>query len=158
MIFLFFFAATNTFGALRQAVLTAKKQQDFFHTERKNQRWKSLIICLTDGEATVGEIRHDYIVKEIAELNTSPRVPVYSISFGKGDNMAFLKNLSTANSGFARLIREETASRAQLEKIFDDIITEPLTNIKFKYTQKQVYIYDILSGNGFLGCMGIFQR
>ncbi|XP_066157738.1 inter-alpha-trypsin inhibitor heavy chain H4-like isoform X2 [Euwallacea fornicatus] len=94
-----------------------------------------ILIFLTDGEPTVGEIDAEKITNKITELN-SHKVPIFSLSFGDGADRQFLQKISLKNQGFARHIYEAADSYLQLQNFYKQISSPLLSNVTFKYTDK----------------------
>ncbi|XP_066249128.1 inter-alpha-trypsin inhibitor heavy chain H4-like isoform X3 [Euwallacea similis] len=94
-----------------------------------------ILIFLTDGEPTVGEIDAEKITKKITELN-SRKVPIFSLSFGDGADRQFLQKISLKNQGFARHIYEAADSYLQLQNFYKEISSPLLSNVTFKYIDK----------------------
>ncbi|CAH2207531.1 jg7530, partial [Pararge aegeria aegeria] len=91
---------TNIFQALEQAInliqMPAHQQNQtestnstsmvdcLNGTETKKDELEPMIIFLTDGEPTVGEINTDHIITYLTEKNIGEkRAPLFSLAFGK---------------------------------------------------------------------------
>lgn len=70
--------------------------------------------------------------------NNCIRYPIYSLGFGEGADIDFLKKLSLNNSGFARVIYEASDASLQLRNFYKEISSPVLSNVTFKYIDTQV--------------------
>lgn len=68
------------------------------------------------------------------------RYPIFSLGFGDGADMDFLKKLSLNNTGFARIIYEASDASLQLHNFYKEISSPVLSNVTFKYADTQVNI------------------
>lgn len=66
------------------------------------------------------------------------RYPIFSLGFGEGADMDFLKKLSLNNTGFARVIYEASDASLQLRNFYKEISSPVLSNVTFKYIDAQV--------------------
>ncbi|CAG9823444.1 unnamed protein product [Phaedon cochleariae] len=115
---------------INEGLKTALTLIDKNHLEDKKHQ--PLIVFLTDGEATVGEVDNDKIIRTITELNGG-RTPIFSLSFGDGADRSFLQKISLKNLGFARHIYEAADASLQLEQFYKEISSPLLSNVSFKY-------------------------
>lgn len=69
------------------------------------------------------------------------RYPIFSLGFGDGADIDFLKKLSLNNTGFARVIYEASDASLQLRNFYKEISSPVLSNVTFKYIDTQVQIY-----------------
>lgn len=68
------------------------------------------------------------------------RYPIFSLGFGEGADIDFLKKLSLNNAGFARVIYEASDATLQLRNFYKEISSPVLSNVTFKYLDTQVKI------------------
>lgn len=68
------------------------------------------------------------------------RYPIFSLGFGEGADIDFLKKLSLNNTGFARVIYEASDASLQLRNFYKEISSPVLSNVTFKYIDEQVKI------------------
>jgi len=68
------------------------------------------------------------------------RYPIFSLGFGKGADIEFLKKLSLNNAGFARVIYEASDASLQLHNFYKEISSPVLSNVTFQYIDAQVKI------------------
>lgn len=104
------------------------------------------MLFLTDGDPTVGVTSPSQITAFISELNSRPRSAVFSLAFGEGADIRFLRRLSLANGGFARNIYEAADAAAQLKNFYRQISSPLLANVTFKYIPERVRGGRVLSG------------
>ncbi|KAJ8946459.1 hypothetical protein NQ314_008887, partial [Rhamnusium bicolor] len=91
-----------------------------------------IVIFLTDGEATVGEVDNEKIIKNVTEVN-SEKSQIFSLSFGDGADKKFLEKISLKNLGFARHIYEGADASLQLQEFYKHISSPLLSKVSFKY-------------------------
>lgn len=87
---------------------------------------------------TYFNIKHE-ILLNVNVINI--RYPIFSLGFGEGANIEFLKKLSLNNSGFARVIYEGSDASLQLRNFYKEISCLIMSNITFKYVDTQVQIF-----------------
>ncbi|XP_021926136.1 inter-alpha-trypsin inhibitor heavy chain H3-like isoform X2 [Zootermopsis nevadensis] len=138
---------TNISGALRKALQLAAKQQFGAHAvdatgENSNLRSedhpKPMLMFLTDGIATAGELLSSKILAQIRALNTEIRAPIFNLAFGDGANYRFLKKLSLQNYAFTRKIYEASDAALQLQSFYNEIASPLLANVSFAYLDGKV--------------------
>ncbi|GFG33644.1 hypothetical protein Cfor_01525 [Coptotermes formosanus] len=138
---------TNISGALRQALQLAAKQQ--YGSTLKDRTAESkdfvpqdfpqpMVMFLTDGIATAGEVLTSRILAQVRALNSEIRAPIFSLAFGDGANYRFLKRLSLQNHAFSRKIYEESDAALQLQSFYSEIASPLLTNVTFAYLDGKV--------------------
>jgi len=69
------------------------------------------------------------------------RYPIFSLGFGEGADIDFLKKLSLNNTGFARVIYEASDASLQLRNFYKEISSPVLSNVTFQYIDDQVKIH-----------------
>lgn len=99
---------------------------------------KSMIIFLTDGQATTGETSGEAIRTNIADENSMMKVPIYGLAFGSGADFSLMKTLSQENGAFARKIYEASDAAIQLEDFYLQIAGPKLQNVKIEYVGEAV--------------------
>lgn len=144
------FPGTNIHGALKTALLAA--HVGLLNLAANNTDNKSyiendgkvppepIIIFLTDGDATVGITKPTKILSTVKELNDKS-VAIFSLAFGEGADLAFLRRLSLANNGFARNIYEASDAALQLKNFYNEVASPLLANVSFNYLPGQVYSF-----------------
>jgi len=99
---------------------------------------KSMIIFLTDGQATTGVTGSEEIRSNIEAENTINKVPIYGLAFGSGADFNLMKTLSQENGAFARKIFEASDAAIQLEDFYLQIAGPKLQNVKIEYVGEAV--------------------
>merc|ERR1712027_64003 len=94
---------------------------------------KSMIIFLTDGQATTGVTGSEDIRSNIEAENAVNKVPIYGLAFGSGADFNLMKTLSQENGAFARKIFEASDAAIQLEDFYLQIAGPKLQNVKIEY-------------------------
>merc|ERR1712038_1052862 len=99
---------------------------------------KSMIIFLTDGQATTGVTGSEAIRTNIEAENAINKVPIYGLAFGSGADFNLMKTLSQENGAFARKIFEASDAAIQLEDFYLQIAGPKLQNVKIEYVGEAV--------------------
>jgi len=89
----------------------------------------------------VDKIRFITIFGTMVILIVIIRYPIFSLGFGEGADIDFLKKLSLNNTGFARVIYEASDASLQLRNFYKEISSPILSNVTFKYIDEQVKIH-----------------
>lgn len=143
---------------------------------KDDKKHQPIIIFLTDGEPTVGEVNTEKITRtvcfqcfsktlniyfysfQISELNIG-KTPIFSLSFGDGADRKFLEKISLKNFGFARHIYEAADASLQLKKFYKQISSPLLSNVSFNYVSNVTSVtkrhFPILFGGSELVVAGI---
>jgi hypothetical protein len=100
-----------------------------------------IIVFLTDGEPTVGEVRPNKIQATVRELNSEPEASIFSLALGNDADFGFLKRLSLRNSGFARKIYEASDTALQLRDFYRQVASPLLANVSFSYQPEHVSLH-----------------
>ncbi|VVC40295.1 Hypothetical protein CINCED_3A001874 [Cinara cedri] len=128
-------SSTNMEDALTKAHNIAKLGEKHF-TKGLNTP-KPIIVFLTDGEPTTGITDPQELIKYVSNMNEE-KYPIFSLGFGEGADIDFLKKLSLNNTGFARIIYEASDASLQLRNFYKEISSPVLSNVTFKYLDTQV--------------------
>uniref|UniRef100_A0A4W4E2Q8 Inter-alpha-trypsin inhibitor heavy chain 3 n=1 Tax=Electrophorus electricus TaxID=8005 RepID=A0A4W4E2Q8_ELEEL len=92
----------------------------------------SILILLTDGDPTAGEIN-----KEIIQANVKGAIkgkfPLYCLGFGFDVNFDFLEKMALENNGVARRIYEDSDADLQLQGFYSEVATPLLTDVQMNY-------------------------
>ncbi|KAJ9598936.1 hypothetical protein L9F63_010530, partial [Diploptera punctata] len=126
---------TNIYDALKTATLVAHEGLQNITSEGKPE---PIIVFLTDGEPTVGELRPSKIQSTVREFNSNPQASIFSLALGNDADFNFLKKLSLRNSGFARKIYEASDTALQLTDFYRQVASPLLANVTFIYQPDQV--------------------
>ncbi|XP_050443341.1 inter-alpha-trypsin inhibitor heavy chain H3-like isoform X2 [Adelges cooleyi] len=128
-------SSTNMEDALNKALSIAKLGEIRFKNGANTP--KPIIVFLTDGEPTTGITESQELIKYVSNIN-SEKYPIFSLGFGEGADIDFLKKLSLNNTGFARTIYEASDASLQLRNFYKEISSPVLSNVTFKYVDAQV--------------------
>ncbi|XP_022178934.1 inter-alpha-trypsin inhibitor heavy chain H3-like [Myzus persicae] len=128
-------SSTNMEDALTKAHLIAKLGETRFKDGANTP--KPIIVFLTDGEPTTGITEPQELIKYVSNTNEE-KYPIFSLGFGEGADIDFLKKLSLNNTGFARVIYEASDASLQLRNFYKEISSPILSNVTFKYIDDQV--------------------
>jgi len=93
----------------------------------------SMIVFLSDGEATEGETSNDNIKSNVAKANSQLRLPIFSVAFGRGADFQLVKDISQKTNSFAKRVYEGSDAALQLENFYSEISSPVVTNLKFEY-------------------------
>ncbi|XP_068132155.1 inter-alpha-trypsin inhibitor heavy chain H5 [Hyperolius riggenbachi] len=139
---------TNINGGIQVAT---KLLNDYVATSDKQERSVSLMIFLTDGRPTLGEIQSGHIL-----INTKNAIRekfcLFSIGIGNDVDFQLLEKLSLENCGMMRRISEDDDAALQLKGFYDEIGTPLLSDIRIDYPPNSVeYVTQNLFYNYFNG-------
>ncbi|XP_054289756.1 inter-alpha-trypsin inhibitor heavy chain H4-like [Macrosteles quadrilineatus] len=128
---------TNIHGALKTAMLVAGSS--FIDTSANDTMAnpEPIVIFLTDGDPTIGITDPNKILNMVKELNMKQSA-IFSLSFGDGADLSFLRRLSLSNNGFARNIYEASDAALQLQNFYKEVASPLLANVTFSYIPGQV--------------------
>ena len=130
--------STNIYGALRAALILAKKTQGKTDSDG-NPYPPTIIFFVTDGEPTSGIIKSSEILRRLQNST----VPIYSIAFGSEAEYDLCRNLSIQSGGLARKIFDNGDAALRFLEFYQHITSKSLQNVTFKYvlpleTRKEV--------------------
>merc|ERR1711988_1365350 len=94
---------------------------------------KSIVVFLTDGEATSGETYPDTIKANIKNANKDLEVPVFTVAFGADTDISLLQSIASQNNAVSKRIYEGSDAALQLEDFYAQISSPLLTDLKFEY-------------------------
>ncbi|XP_058537931.1 inter-alpha-trypsin inhibitor heavy chain H2 [Neofelis nebulosa] len=97
----------------------------------------SLIILVSDGDPTVGELKLSKIQKNVKQ-NIRDNISLFSLGIGFDVDYDFLKRLSNENRGIAQRIYGNQDTSAQLKKFYSQVSTPLLRNVQFNYPHTSV--------------------
>lgn len=97
----------------------------------------SLIILVSDGDPTVGELKLSKIQKNVKQ-NIQDNVSLFSLGIGFDVDYDFLKRLSNENRGIAQRIYGNQDTSSQLKKFYNQVSTPLLRNVQFNYPHTSV--------------------
>lgn len=126
---------TNIDDTLRTAIRVA---HDGLQNITIKEKPEPIIVFLTDGEPTVGEVQPNEIQATVKDLNFGPEVSIFSLALGDDADFSFLNKLSLRNSGFARKIYEASDTALQLRDFYREVASPLLANVTFSYQPEHV--------------------
>ncbi|XP_041486629.1 inter-alpha-trypsin inhibitor heavy chain H2 [Microtus oregoni] len=97
----------------------------------------SLIVLVSDGDPTVGELKLSKIQKNVKQ-NIQDNISLFSLGIGFDVDYDFLKRLSNENRGIAQRIYGNRDTSSQLKKFYNQVSTPLLRNVQFNYPQASV--------------------
>ena len=101
--------------------------------EKIPQEVKSMIVFLTDGLPSSGEINGDAIKVNIKNANSELDVPIFCIGFGRDADFNLIKDISEQANSFSKRIYEGSDAALQLEDFYAEIASPVINNLKFEY-------------------------
>merc|ERR1712018_688188 len=121
---------TNINSAMLTGLDLAK---EVLRSESLPQGVASMLVFLSDGEATEGETSGKSIKANVAAANSDTELPIFSVAFGSGADFDLLKEISLAADSFAKTVYEGSDAALQLENFYAAISSPVVTNLKFDY-------------------------
>ncbi|XP_045070863.1 inter-alpha-trypsin inhibitor heavy chain H5 isoform X2 [Coregonus clupeaformis] len=116
-----------------------------------NHNSVSLIIFLTDGRPTVGELQSPSILSN-ARAAVKEQFCVFTIGMGNDVDYRLLERMALENCGMMRRIHEDSDASTSLKGFYDEIGTPLLSDIRVNYTEDSVqYVTQHLFTNYFNG-------
>ncbi|XP_038054008.1 inter-alpha-trypsin inhibitor heavy chain H4-like [Patiria miniata] len=102
-----------------------------------------LIIVLTDGMPTVGQLTEPHAISRDIRRRLDGRFSLFCLGFGDNVDYTFLEQLSLQNKGLARKIKEDSDAGQQLVGFFDEVATALLVNVRIRYDARMVNVNSI---------------
>merc|ERR1712121_331705 len=121
---------TNINSAMLTGLELAK---EVLRSESLPQGVASMLVFLSDGEATEGETSGNAIKANVAAANSDTELPIFSVAFGSGADFDLLKEISLAADSFGKRVYEGSDAALQLENFYAEISSPVVTNLKFDY-------------------------
>merc|ERR1711974_167309 len=121
---------TNINSAMLTGLELAK---EVLRSESLPQGVASMLVFLSDGEATEGETSGKAIKANFTLANSDTELPIFSVAFGSGADFDLLKEISLAADSFAKRVYEGSDAALQLENFYAEISSPVVTNLKFDY-------------------------
>ncbi|KAM5170845.1 inter-alpha-trypsin inhibitor heavy chain H5 [Mantella aurantiaca] len=117
----------------------------------KHEKSVSLIIFLTDGKPTLGEVQSSNIL-----INTKNAIRekfcLFSVGIGNDVDFQLLEKLSLENCGMMRRVTEDDDAAIQMKGFYDEIGTPLLSDIRIDYAPNSVeYVTQNMFYNYFNG-------
>ena len=124
---------TNLNDALREAVKLSNYGIEKFDFDAPNtEQILPMIVFLTDGEPTSGEVDKYIIKRNVKSINTFA-IPIYGLAFGNSADFDLIKDISSESGAFAKKIFEASDATVQLKNFYKEISTPLLKDVTFNY-------------------------
>eukprot|EP00066_Takifugu_rubripes_P022258 XP_011611524.1 PREDICTED: inter-alpha-trypsin inhibitor heavy chain H5 [Takifugu rubripes] len=125
--------------------------QDYLSAQDASPNSVSLIIFLTDGQPTVGEVQSVTILGNTRSA-VQGKFCIFTIGIGNDVDYRLLERMALDNCGMMRRIPEEADASSMLKGFYDEIGTPLLSDIRINYTKDSVqYVTQHLFTNYFNG-------
>lgn len=125
--------------------------RDYLSGPESSPNSVSLIIFLTDGRPTVGEIQSASILGN-TRAAVQEKFCIFTIGIGNDVDYRLLERMALDNCGMTRRIHEDADASAMLKGFYDEIGTPLLSDIRINYTENSVsYVTQNLFTNYFNG-------
>lgn len=125
--------------------------QSYLSTSEANPNSVSLIVFLTDGRPTVGEVQSATILGNTRSA-VQEKFCIFTIGIGNDVDYRLLDRMALENCGMMRRINEEADASAMLKGFYDEIGTPLLSDIRINYTEDSVqYVTQHIFTNYFNG-------
>ncbi|XP_047430658.1 inter-alpha-trypsin inhibitor heavy chain H5 [Mugil cephalus] len=139
---------TNIDGAIQTG---SSLLQDYLSQSDGRQNSVSLIIFLTDGRPTIGEVQSTTILGNTRSA-VQEKFCIFTIGIGNDVDYRLLERMALENCGMMRRINEEADASSMLKGFYDEIGTPLLSDIRINYTEDSVqYVTQHLFTNYFNG-------
>ncbi|XP_038628594.1 inter-alpha-trypsin inhibitor heavy chain H3-like [Tachyglossus aculeatus] len=126
--------ATSLNAGLLQGIEILNRAHETHPELKKNA---PIVIMLTDGEPTVGEVRLDKIRENVRNA-IGGKFPLYNLGFGDKVDFNFLEKMSLENNGVARRIYQENDAADQLQGFYDEVANPLLVDVELQYPQNSI--------------------
>ncbi|XP_017267087.1 inter-alpha-trypsin inhibitor heavy chain H5 [Kryptolebias marmoratus] len=111
--------------------------RDYLSGPNSSPNSVSLIIFLTDGRPTIGELQSTSILKNTRSA-VQEKFCIFTIGIGNDVDYRLLEHMALENCGMMRRISEEADASAMLKGFYDEIGTPLLSDISINYTENSV--------------------
>ncbi|XP_059182218.1 inter-alpha-trypsin inhibitor heavy chain H5 [Centropristis striata] len=139
---------TNIDGAIQTG---SSLLRDYLQSPEASPNSVSLIIFLTDGRPTVGEVQPTAILGNTRSA-VQEKFCIFTIGLGNDVDYRLLERMALENCGMMRRIHEDADASAMLKGFYDEIGTPLLSDIRINYTEDSVqYVTQHLFTNYFNG-------
>jgi Ca-activated chloride channel homolog len=111
--------------------------EEALRTPRPRETMPRIVVFLTDGMPTVGEVNTDRITSDVAQWSTGARVYV----FGVGDdvNTTFLDSIAERTGGVGDYFRDGAELERRLSAFYDRIAYPLFTDLRLEFPGLSVY-------------------
>ncbi|XP_034620413.1 inter-alpha-trypsin inhibitor heavy chain H2 [Trachemys scripta elegans] len=125
---------TNINEALLRAIFILKEASNMGMLDPNSV---SMIILVSDGDPTVGELKLTKIQKNVKQ-NIPEDVSLFSLGIGFDVDYDFLDRLAHDNHGMAQRIFGNQETSSQMKKFYNQVSTPLLKKVEFNYPQESV--------------------
>uniref|UniRef100_A0A8C4VVG2 Inter-alpha-trypsin inhibitor heavy chain 2 n=1 Tax=Gopherus evgoodei TaxID=1825980 RepID=A0A8C4VVG2_9SAUR len=125
---------TNINEALLRAIFILKEASNLGMLDPNSV---SMIIFVSDGDPTVGELKLTKIQKNVKQ-NIPEDVSLFSLGIGFDVDYDFLDRLAHENHGMAQRIFGNQETSSQMKKFYNQVSTPLLKKVEFNYPQGSV--------------------
>ncbi|XP_065275523.1 inter-alpha-trypsin inhibitor heavy chain H2 [Emys orbicularis] len=125
---------TNINEALLRAIFILKEASNMGMLDPNSV---SMIILVSDGDPTVGELKLTKIQKNVKQ-NIPEDVSLFSLGIGFDVDYDFLDRLAHENHGMAQRIFGNQETSSQMKKFYNQVSTPLLKKVEFNYPQGSV--------------------
>ncbi|XP_074831644.1 inter-alpha-trypsin inhibitor heavy chain H2 isoform X2 [Carettochelys insculpta] len=125
---------TNINEALLRAMFILKEAKNLKMLEPNSV---SMIILVSDGDPTVGELKLTKIQKNVKQ-NIPEDVSLFSLGIGFDVDYDFLERLAHENHGMAQRIFGNQETSSQMKKFYNQVSTPLLKKVEINYPQGSV--------------------
>ncbi len=91
-----------------------------------------MVVLLTDGEPTIGVVRHDDLLSRVRQINKARR-RIFVFGVGADLNAKLLDRLVMAERGASSYIRDDESIELRLSSFYDKIDSPVLTDIRVEF-------------------------
>ncbi len=110
---------------------------------KDGERGKPQVVAVTDGQATLGEIRHKELIESVLSENEDPPVPVHIFGVGEDTNVPFLKKISNESGAYFTWALQSEDIKFKLSSFLKAVADVPLRDVTLSMALgkgvKQVY-------------------
>ena len=121
---------TNINSALLEGINLGKSVAS---QELLDKDTQSMILFLTDGQASSGVTGKQAILGNLKESNNDGRFPIFSLAFGRGADFDLIRDISKETGSRAKQIYEGSDAALQLEGFYQEISSPLLSDLTLNY-------------------------
>ncbi|XP_042324625.1 inter-alpha-trypsin inhibitor heavy chain H2 isoform X2 [Sceloporus undulatus] len=125
---------TNINDALLRAIFILKEASNLGMLDQNSV---SMIVLVSDGDPTVGELKLPAIQKNV-QKNIRDDISLFCLGIGFDVDYDFLKRLAHENNGMAHRVFGNQETSTQMRKFFNQVSTPLLKKLEFNYPQEMV--------------------
>jgi len=110
---------------------------------KNSKRGKPQVVAVTDGQATLGEIRHKELIEAVTSANEDPLLPVHIFGTGEDTNVPFLRKIANESGAYFTWARQSEDIKFKLSSFLKAIADVPVHDVTLSMGSgkgvKQVY-------------------